>query len=428
MNTLTLVFVVALVTSAGTHLWLARRQIRHLRAHRDAVPASFRARIDLAAHRKAADYGCAKSRLNLVGTGVGFGLALLWTLGGGLRWLDSAWKEFGLGALTLGVAVIACYALISAALELPVDIYATFITEQRFGFNRTRVSTYVVDRVKLLLLAVALGVPLLYAVLFLMQRADRLWWLYVWLLWMVFSLGLTWAYPALIAPLFNKFTPLADAGLKQRIEALLARCGFSSRGVFVMDGSARSAHGNAYFTGFGRNKRIVFFDTLMNKLAPEEIEAVLAHELGHFRLKHVLQHLVLGALLSLAGLAVLGWLAASPWFYSGLGVARSSAYMALLLFSLFVPPVLFLLEPVTSAWSRRHEFQADAYATRQADGRALITALVKLYRDNATSLTPDPLYSAFNDSHPPALARIAALNRQLAAATDCRAPVSPAAS
>ncbi len=265
------------------------------------------------------------------------------------------------------------------------------------------------DRVKGLLLAAALGLPLLYAALALMQRAGRLWWLYVWVLWFGFSLALTWAYPKFIAPIFNRFTPLNDAALQARIEGLLARCGFKSQGVFVMDGSVRSAHGNAYFTGFGSNKRIVFFDTLMSTLQPEEIEAVLAHELGHFRLRHVLQRLVLSAVLGLAGLALLGWLAGQDGFYTGLGVAAPSAYMALLLFTLLLPPFLLLLEPLASAWSRRHEFQADAYAQQQADGAALARALVRLYRDNAATLTPDPLHSAFYDSHPPALSRIARL-------------------
>jgi STE24 endopeptidase len=242
-----------------------------------------------------------------------------------------------------------------------------------------------------------------------MDKTGDLWWLYVWALWFGFSLLMTWAYPVFIAPLFNKFSPLEDAALKMRIDGLLARCGFTSRGVFVMDGSTRSAHGNAYFTGFGRNKRIVFFDTLMDKLAPEEIEAVLAHELGHFRLRHVLQRLALTAVLGFAGMALLGWLANQDWFYTGLGVPAPSDYVALILFALLLPPFLFGLEPLASAWSRRHEFQADAYARRQADAQALVHALIKLYRDNASTLTPDPLHSAVYDSHPPALQRIARL-------------------
>ncbi|HEX5340345.1 MAG TPA: M48 family metallopeptidase [Gammaproteobacteria bacterium] len=409
MNLLSWLFLAALLTSSTLRAWLAWRQMRHVHANRTSVPAAFVSGIELAAHRKAADYTVAKTRLGVLNLCLDLVLALAWTLGGGLAALDAFWRPVTPGPLTTGVAVIASYALIGGVIGLPLGIWSTFVTEARFGFNRTRVSTFVLDIVKLLLLAVILGAPLLFAVLWLMQESGGLWWLYVWLLWMGFSLALTWAWPVFIAPLFNRFSPLEDAALKQRIETLLARCGFTSRGVFVMDGSSRSAHGNAYFTGFGNNKRIVFFDTLMEKLSPEEIEAVLAHELGHFRLRHVLQRLLVTALLSLAGLALLGWLAANPWFYAGLGVTQASPYMALLLFMLSLPPFLFLLEPITSAWSRRHEFQADAYATRQTDAAALIRALVKLYRDNASTLTPDPLHSLFYDSHPPASARIARL-------------------
>ncbi|MGA9853924.1 MAG: M48 family metallopeptidase [Gammaproteobacteria bacterium] len=411
MNTLTIIFIAALTLSALMRAWLLGRQIQHVGRHRDKVPQAFISSIDPATHNKAANYAIAKSRFNLISLALDLLLALLWTIGGGLEWLDGAWRHAGISLLNTGVWVIASYAVINALVGLPLSLYSTFSIEAHFGFNRTTVKTYLLDLAKLILLATILGVPLLYAALWLMNTTGFLWWLYVWILWLGFSLALTWAYPALIAPLFNKFTPLADAGLKQRIEALLQRCGFTSRGVFVMDGSTRSAHGNAYFTGFGRNKRIVFFDTLMDKLMPEEIEAVLAHELGHFRLKHVIQRLVVSAVLSLVGLAILGWLANSDWFYQGLGVAHASNYMALLLFTLLAPPFLSLLEPLSSAWSRRHEFQADTYASHYTDARALIHALVKLYRDNATTLTPDPLHSAFHDSHPPALARIAYLEK-----------------
>ncbi len=411
MNALTIIFIVTLTLSAVMHAWLLGRQIQHVGRNRDKVPQAFVASIDPAAHHKAADYAIAKSRFNLIALALDLLLAMLWTIGGGLEWLDGAWRHLGISLLNTGVLVIASYALINAVIGLPLNVYSTFGIETRFGFNRTRVKTYLLDLAKIILLATILGAPLLYAALWLMNTTGTLWWLYVWILWMGFSLALTWAYPALIAPLFNKFTPLTDAGLKQRIESLLQRCGFTSRGVLVMDGSTRSAHGNAYFTGFGRNKRIVFFDTLMDKLMPEEIEAVLAHELGHYRLKHVLQRLAITTVLSLVGLAILGWLAGSGWFYLGLGVAHASNYMALLLFSLLAPPFLSLLEPLSSAWSRRHEFQADAYASRYADAHALIHALVKLYRDNATTLTPDPLHSAFHDSHPPALVRIARLEK-----------------
>ncbi|MGH8400659.1 MAG: M48 family metallopeptidase [Gammaproteobacteria bacterium] len=409
MNLLTWLFLAALLTSSALRAWLAWRQLRHVQVHRAEVPTAFATEIGLAAHQKAADYTLAKTRLGLVNLGLDLILVLAWTLGGGLGLLDTFWRHLTPGPLTLGVLVIACYALISGLIGLPLSIWSTFVTEAHFGFNRTGVKTFVLDIVKMLLLAAILGAPLLYAALWLMQESGGLWWLYVWLLWMGFSLAITWAWPVFIAPLFNRFSPLGDESLKQRIETLLRRCGFTSRGVFVMDGSSRSAHGNAYFTGFGNNKRIVFFDTLMEKLAPEEIEAVLAHELGHFRLHHVIQRLIVTAMLSLAGLGLLGWLAAKPWFYTGMGVPQASSYMALLLFMLLLPPFLFLLEPVMSAWSRKHEFQADAYATRQTDAAALIRALVKLYRDNASTLTPDPLYSLFNDSHPPASVRIARL-------------------
>ncbi|HEX7966179.1 MAG TPA: M48 family metallopeptidase [Gammaproteobacteria bacterium] len=409
MNMLTLAFGLALAASLLLRMWLSLRQTRYVLAHRDAVPAPFASDIGLDAHRKAADYTAAKGRLGRIGLVLDTLVVLVWTLGGGLAALDDAWRGLGLGPLHTGVLVVASFVLVNGLIGLPLSLYSTFGLEADFGFNRTTPRTYVMDLLKTLLLGTLLGLPLLYAALALMHGAGASWWLYVWALWFGFSLVLTWAYPKFIAPLFNKFSPLADAGLKARLEELLARCGFTSQGVFVMDGSTRSAHGNAYFTGFGANKRIVFFDTLMATLQPEEIEAVLAHELGHFRLRHVLQRLVLSAVLGLLGLALLGWLARQDGFYTGLGVAAPSSYAALLLFMLLLPPFLLVLEPFASAWSRRHEFEADAYARKQADGAALVRALVKLYRDNASTLTPDPLHSAFYDSHPPALSRIARL-------------------
>ncbi len=409
MNALSLVFVVALCLSLVLRAWLSFRQLRHVRSHRGAVPAPFAADIGLDAHQKAADYTVAKGRLGRISLVLDFALVLVWTLGGGLTALDDTWRSLELSRLNTGVLVITSFVVLNALIGLPLSLYSTFGIEADFGFNRTTLRTYVLDILKTLLLATVLGLPLLYAALALMQKAGGHWWLYVWALWFGFSLFITWAYPKFIAPIFNKFSPLADESLKARIENLLTRCGFTSQGVFVMDGSTRSAHGNAYFTGFGANKRIVFFDTLMATLAPEEIEAVLAHELGHFRLHHVIQRLVLTAVLGLLGLALLGWLTAQDGFYTGLGVAAPSDYMALLLFTLLLPPFTLVLEPLGAAWSRKHEFEADAYARRQADGAALVRALVKLYRDNASSLTPDPLHSAFYDSHPPALSRIARL-------------------
>ncbi|MGD8312649.1 MAG: M48 family metallopeptidase, partial [Gammaproteobacteria bacterium] len=290
---------------------------------------------------------------------------------------------------------------------LPFSLYHTFVVEQRFGFNRTSIATFLGDLLKQGLLLLAIGGPLIALALWIMQASGGLWWLYVWIVWMVFTLIMYWAYPAVIAPLFNKFSPLENDSLKQRIQALLDKCGFRSRGIFVMDGSRRSGHGNAYFTGFGNNKRIVFFDTLLESLEPREIEAVLAHELGHFRLRHIQKRLLSSAVLSLGGLAILGWLAGESWFYHGLGVTRTSPWMALLLFMMVMPVFAFFLQPLMSWLSRRHEFEADAYAVRQSSGTDLIRALVKMYRENASTLTPDPLYSAFHDSHPPAPVRIA---------------------
>lgn len=416
MHLLTPIFVAALTLTLLVRTWLALRQLQHVRSHRDRVPEPFAADITLQVHRKAADYTAAKVNLSLISMALDFALVLVWTLGGGLATLDDALRGTHLGPINTGVLVIASFVLLNALIGLPLSLYSTFGVEADFGFNRTTWKTYVLDMLKTLVLSVVLGAPLLYAALALMGRAGHLWWLYVWALWFGFSLFMTWAYPKFIAPLFNKFSPLTDEALKARIETLLTRCGFTSRGVFVMDGSTRSAHGNAYFTGFGANKRIVFFDTLMEKLEPVEIEAVLAHELGHFRLRHVLQRLLLTAVLGLAALALLGWLADQDWFYMGLGVPAPSDYAALLLFTLLLPPFLFCFEPLASAWSRRHEFQADAYARQQADGAALVRALVKLYRDNASTLTPDPLHSAFYDSHPPALLRIARLQTPLDAA------------
>ncbi len=409
MHPITPFFVAALLVSAALRAWLALRQVSHVQRHREAVPAPFARDIDLAAHHKAADYTAAKVRFGLYGLALDLVLVLVWTLGGGLATLDDAWRGFQFGPIGTGLLVLASFTLTNMLVSLPLGLYSTFGIEAEFGFNRTTARTYVLDLVKTLLVSAVLGLPLAWAALELMAHAGDRWWLYVWALWFAFSLALTWAYPVLIAPIFNKFSPLSDESLKARIETLLTRCGFRSRGVFVMDGSTRSAHGNAYFTGFGANKRIVFFDTLVEKLAPEEIEAVLAHELGHFRLRHVLQRLVLSAVLGFAALALLGWLWDQDWFYTGLGVPAPSDYTALILFMLFLPPFLVLLEPLGAAWSRKHEFEADAYARRQSDAAALVRALVKLYRDNASTLTPDPLYSAFHDSHPPALTRIARL-------------------
>jgi len=410
----TLFFVAALLLSTSLRLWLDTRHLRHVLAHRDAVPADFFGRIELADHRKAADYTAAKIRLGYFDTLVDALLLLLLTLGGLLAAIDGSLRElFGNGHVQ-GLALFACAGLISFIVGLPASLYRSFVVEERFGFNKLTWKLWLADLAKGALLTVLIGGPLLFAVLWLMDAMGEHWWIYVWIVWLATNLLLLFLYPTVIAPLFNKFTPLEDEALKARIESLLARCGFASSGLFVMDGSKRSAHGNAYFTGFGRAKRIVFFDTLLEKLAPEEIEAVLAHELGHFHHRHVTKRIALSAVLSLAFLGLLGLLIDQAWFYAGLGVGAgdtaASTAMGLLLFSMVLPLFLFPLAPLTSALSRRHEYEADAYAARQARAADLIAALVKLYRDNAATLTPDPLHSLFHDSHPPASQRIARLH------------------
>ena len=415
MNLITEIFLAALALSLALQIWLDRRQIRHVLAHRDTVPDAFRNQIPLAAHQKAADYTVARTRFGMVEVVYGSLLLLGWTLGGGLEWVDQAWRGLGLSPIATGVGVILSVLLIGSLLELPFTVYRTFRLEERFGFNRTTPGTFVSDLLKQFLLTVLIGTPLIGLVLWLMETAGPSWWLYVWIVWIGFSLLMLWAWPAFIAPLFNKFEPLDDEALRQRIVKLLERCGFRSSGVFVMDGSRRSSHGNAYFSGLGTHKRIVFYDTLLKSLTPEEVEAVLAHELGHFRRHHIRKRIILMALLSLAGLWILAQLMQMPAFYAGLGVSTPSTYMGLILFMMVAPLFSSFLSPVLAGISRRHEFEADDFAARQADARTLIRALVKLYEENASTLTPDPLYSAFHDSHPPAPVRIAHLSRKLKA-------------
>ena len=405
----TLLFLAALALTTLLRLWLARRHLRHIAAHRGAVPEAFRDSIALAAHQRAADYTTARVRLGLLDVIVGALLVLALTLGGLLQAMHDGWTALGLGGIAHGLAFIAGLAVLSSLLDLPFSLWRTFVIEERFGFNKMTLRLFLIDLAKGALLGAAIGLPLLAAVLWLMAKMGEAWCLYVWLVWLGFNLLALAIYPTLIAPLFNKFTPLADAVLKERIEALLARCGFRASGLFVMDGSKRSAHGNAYFTGFGQAKRIVFFDTLLEKLAPGEVEAVLAHELGHYKRRHVWKRIAVLALASLAFLWLLGRLIDAPWFYAGLGMQGQDTAAALVLFSLAVPLFVFPLAPLMSALSRRHEFEADAYAAEQTRAGDLVAALVKLYRDNAATLTPDPLYSAFYDSHPPAAARIAQL-------------------
>ena len=403
-------FVVFLLLTLGLRYWLARRHIGHVLRHRDAVPAEFAEKIPLSAHQKAADYTVAKTR---------FGLwAALWntlvltgfTLLGGLQALSTALLHVAGPGMVHQILLIVAFAIVSGALDLPFSYYRQFVLEERFGFNKMTLGLWIADAVKGGLVGAVIGLPLVWVVLTLMDRTGALWWLYAWLVWSGFQLLMMVLYPTVIAPLFNKFTPLADDKLKDRIEALMARVGFASKGLFVMDGSKRSAHGNAYFSGFGANKRIVFFDTLLSRLAPPEIEAVLAHELGHFKLKHIVKRIAVMFALSLAFLALLGWLKTQVWFYTGLGVlpllGQPNDAMALLLFSLALPVFTFPFSPLTSITSRKHEFEADAFAASHSDARDLVSALVKMYEDNASTLTPDPIHSAFYDSHPPASVRI----------------------
>lgn len=401
-------FLTALLISLSIKLWLLWRQMRHVAAHRATVPAAFADRISLTDHQKAADYTLAKARTAIAPLFTELGLVLWLTLGGGLEWLHTVTANHFSG-LHYGVVLIVTTMMFFSIIDLPFSLHRQFVIEARFGFNRTTVGLFVTDLVKQTALSAALGIPLLYAVLWLMNQMGYAWWLYVWMLWTGFNLLMLWAYPAFIAPLFNKFSPLADAALAERIEKLLTRCGFRSKGLFVMDGSKRSAHGNAYFTGLGNNKRIVFFDTLIERLTPSETEAVLAHELGHFRHRHIVQRMVLMFGGALGFLYLLAQLMQAPWFFAGLGVTVQNTALALLLFMFALPPFLFPLSPMGSLLSRRHEYQADRYAAQHAAASELISALVKLYQDNAATLTPDPVYSSFYDSHPPAALRIRAL-------------------
>ncbi len=413
-STFTAIFLAALLVTTLLRLWLANRHMRHIAANRENVPAPFRDNITTTEHQRAADYSTAKLRVSLVELVVGAGLLLTLTLGGVLQALYDGWADvFTADGYAHGIALIASLSVLSFLIDLPFSLYRTFVLEERFGFNKMTARLWLIDLVKSTLLGAAIGLPLMFAVLWLMAQMGAYWWLWVWALWMGFNLLAMLIYPTWIAPLFNKFTLLTDDTLRVRIEALLKRCGFRASGLFVMDSSKRSGHGNAYFTGFGAAKRIVFFDTLLEKLAPQEIEAVLAHELGHYKHKHVWKRIGVIALVSLGFLWLLGTLIGEPWFYQGLGMGLGdqgqSTAVALVLFVMVMPLFTFPLAPIMSAFSRRHEYEADAYAAQQTQANDLVAALVKLYRDNAATLTPDPLYSTFYDSHPPAAARIAQL-------------------
>ncbi|HSV79585.1 MAG TPA: M48 family metallopeptidase [Ramlibacter sp.] len=407
---LTLAFAAFLLASLAVKFWLASRQLRHVARHRDSVPAPFERTVSLAAHQKAADYTIAKSRLGLLETAFGAAVLLGWTLLGGLDALNQAllgWLGPGMGQQ---LALLAFFAVIGGLLELPFSLYQTFVVEERFGFNKMTWKLWLADLVKATLLGAAIGLPIAALILWLMGAAGPWWWLWAWAVWMGFNLLLLVVYPTFIAPLFNKFQPLDDENLKRRVTALMERCGFAAKGLFVMDGSKRSAHANAYFTGFGAAKRVVFYDTLLARLSPPEVDAVLAHELGHFRHKHIIKRIVVLFILSLLGFALLGWLAGHTWFYTGLGVRPNlegpNDALALLLFVLAVPVFSYFISPLMAQFSRRHEFEADAFAARQTSGQDLGNALLKLYEDNASTLTPDPVFVKFYYSHPPASERL----------------------
>lgn len=410
MQALTLLFVVLVVIRLTLELLLARRQIRYVHAHRDQVPAPFAGQVLAADHARAADYTVVKARFGMLLECLDTVLLMGWTVAGGIGLLQHATRSVVSSPVWAGALLLVSFAMINGLLQLPSSLYATFGIEARFGFNRTTARIYVLDRIKTVALLLGLGLPLALVVLWLMEKMGPAWWLYVWGVWTGFGLLMTILYPSLIAPLFNKFRPLGDQALKERIEKLLNKVGFRSRSVQVMDSSKRSSHGNAYFTGLGRAKRIVFFDTLLERLDETEVEAVLAHELGHFKLHHVRDGFVVGAAMSLLGLAVLGYLAGQDWFYLCLGVAEPSMAAALLLFMMASPAVIFPLTPLSAWWSRRHEYQADRFAAQHSEAHALASALVKLHRDNASTLTPDPLHSAVYDSHPTVLQRIAAMS------------------
>lgn len=414
---LTLAFATALALQLLVQLWLNTRQVRHVAQHRNHAPNTFASHISLAAHQKAADYTLAKTRLGLAHMAWGVLILLGWTLLGGLNALQSTLLQFMEPGMAQQLVLLAAFALISALLNLPFSLYQTFALEARFGFNKSTPALWLGDLLKSTVLAAVIGLPIAWVILWFMGATGSLWWLWAWCIWTGFQLLLMWVFPTFIAPLFNKFEPLADESLKSRVTSLMQRCGFAAKGLFVMDGSRRSAHANAYFTGFGTSKRVVFYDTLLKQLSADEVEAVLAHELGHFKHKHITKRMVSMFVLSLAGFAILGWLSLQVWFYTGLGVTPSTAMvlgqpgqdnaLALLLFMLAMPVFTFWATPLMAHFSRRDEFEADAYAMQQAQGSALASALLKLYEDNASTLTPDPVYARYYYSHPPAVERLA---------------------
>ena len=409
MNTFTLIFLIALAVSFFIQFWLSKRQENYVIAHRSEVPDAFKNKVPLEAHQKAADYTIEKSRLGNIDSVISVIVLLLLTIGGGINAAFEFWSSITSSALLTGLAATASVFLVMTVVDMPTSLYQTFVIEEKYGFNKSTMKQFIKDHLMQLTLGALIGLPVLALILWVMDSVGSLWWFWAWAIIISFSLLMSWLFPTLIAPLFNKFTPMEEGSLKDRIQGLLTRCGFSSNGIFIMDGSKRSGHGNAYFTGLGNNKRIVFFDTLVQSLDDEELEAVLAHELGHFKCKHVIKMLVASSVMSLISLAILGWLIDQPWFFTGLGVQQASNAAALLLFMLVSPSFTLFMQPISAYFQRKFEFEADDFAADNAKAQKMISGLVKLYEENASTLTPDPLYSAFHYSHPPAAIRIAHL-------------------
>jgi STE24 endopeptidase len=416
MNSFTLIFLIALAICYATQFWLSKRQADYVANHRSAVPDAFKDRVSLEAHQKAADYTIEKGKLGTIDSIISIVVLLALTIGGGINASFVFWTAQVTSPLWAGILALATVFLVMTLIDIPTSWYQTFVIEEKYGFNKSTVAQFIKDLFLQLGLSVAIGLPILALILWVMDSVGSTWWLWAWAIIMGFSLLMSWLFPTVIAPLFNKFTPMQEGSLKDRIQGLLARCGFNSQGIFIMDGSKRSGHGNAYFTGLGNNKRIVFFDTLVNSLDEEELEAVLAHELGHFKRKHVIKMLVATSVMSLISLAILGWLINEPWFYNGLGVEQPSNAAALLLFMLVSPVFTFFMQPISAYFQRKFEFEADDFAANNAKATKMISGLVKLYEENASTLTPDPLYSAFHYSHPPAAIRIAHLETKMQSA------------
>jgi STE24 endopeptidase len=413
MNTFTVVFLIAIVISYAVQFWLANRQKNFVLEHRDAVPDAFKDSVSLEAHQKAADYTVEKGKLGDIDSVTGVVFLLILTLGGAINFSFYFWSSFELSPMISDLAAVASVFIIMTLFEIPSSLYQTFVIEEKYGFNKSTHTQFFKDQAISLALLIVIGMPIMALILWVMDSVGSLWWLYAWAILMAISLLMSWLFPTVIAPLFNDFTPMEDGSLKTRIQGLLTRCGFNSDGIFIMDGSKRSGHGNAYFTGMGNNKRIVFYDTLVDSLNEEELEAVLAHELGHFKCKHTRKMLISSSIITLISFAILGWLINQDWFFSGLGVDTHSNAAALLLFMLVSPVFTTFMTPISAYFQRKFEFEADSFAIENADGSKLISGLVKLYEENASTLTPDPLYSAFHYSHPPAAIRIAHIQTKM---------------